>query len=52
LLLEQYYKKSQATIKFWRTTDGAEVDLIIEKNNSILPVEIKYITMKKPDIPK
>jgi len=26
---------------FWRTSNGAEVDLIIEKGNNIIPIEIK-----------
>ena len=28
-------------IKYWRTTDGKEVDFIVEKDREFLPVEVK-----------
>jgi hypothetical protein len=31
-------------LHFWRTTDGAEVDFIIDQRSSIVPVEVKYTT--------
>jgi len=31
----------KVTLSFWRTSNGAEVDLIIEKGLSLIPVEIK-----------
>jgi len=30
-----------ANIHFWRTAAGAEVDFVIEKNNRLIPVEVK-----------
>jgi len=35
---------------FWRTKDKSEVDFIIEKGKTIVPVETKFSTMKKPEI--
>lgn len=32
---------SKARFSFWRTSNGAEVDLIVEGNGSIIPIEIK-----------
>jgi len=29
-------------INFWRTKSGAEVDFIIEKQNQVIPIEVKY----------
>lgn len=31
-----------ASLHFWRTKDRAEVDLIIEQGDKILPIEVKY----------
>ena len=30
-----------ANIHFWRTAGGAEVDFIIERNNRLIPIEVK-----------
>lgn len=37
-------------IKYWRTTDKAEVDFVIDKTNEIIPVEIKYKKLKNNNI--
>ena len=39
-------------IKFWRTTDKAEVDFIIDKINETIPVEIKFKHLRKDNIPR
>ena len=39
LILKYYYKNFN--IRFWRTKQGAEVDFVLEKENNILPIEIK-----------
>ena len=33
--------RNNEKIKFWRTKAGAEIDLILEKNGEIIPIEIK-----------
>jgi predicted AAA+ superfamily ATPase len=36
------------TLHYWRTTDGAEVDFVIDKGSGILPVEVKFSALKSP----
>ena len=43
-MLKNFY--SQSPIKYWRTKSKAEVDFVIEKNQSVFPVEIKYVSKK------
>ncbi len=37
---------------FWRTTAKAEVDLVVEMPDRLIPVEVKYEQFKKETIPK
>ncbi|MBL7137818.1 MAG: ATP-binding protein [Bacteroidales bacterium] len=37
-------------LHFWRTTNKAEVDFVIERYENPLPVEVKYSAMKIPEI--
>lgn len=37
-------------LRFWRTKQGAEVDFVIEKENILVPIEVKF-TLKKNNIP-
>ncbi len=39
---------SAENIKFWRTKNGHEVDLVLDDKNGIKPVEIKYKKQLKP----
>lgn len=48
--LKQKYEQGLMQIKYWRTKDKAEVDFIVEKENKIIPVEVKYKALKKPEI--
>lgn len=38
------------TIHFWRTQSGAEVDFVLSKHEIVIPIEIKYQSMKAPKI--
>ena len=38
------YREREATMSFFRTTDGAEVDIILEKGNDVWALEIKAST--------
>jgi predicted AAA+ superfamily ATPase len=49
-LLYEKYVTTNVQIKFWRTTDQAEVDFILENGNEITPVEVKYSHFQKPEI--
>ena len=51
ILVERYqWKNSQ--VKFWRTTNGREVDFIIDSGKNIIPVEVKYTALQSPEIEK
>ena len=39
LVLKYYYKNFN--IRFWRTKQGAELDFVLEKENSVLAIEVK-----------
>jgi len=40
--IKEYYNiKQEPDIYFWRNNKGKEIDLIIEKNNQLIPIEIK-----------
>lgn len=36
------------SIYYWRTNNGAEVDFIIEKNNLLVPIEVKSAIQIRP----
>lgn len=38
------------TINFWRSKEKAEVDFIVRDGLSLLPVEVKYSNLSKPEI--
>ena len=48
-LLYEKYCTSNMQIKFWRTTDQAEVDFILEDGMKIVPMEVKYSRFSKPE---
>jgi len=40
--------KKDVSLKYWNTKSGAEVDFIMEKNNNLIPLEIKsFLTREK-----
>ena len=41
LLKHQYNRGREANIFFWRDNIGDEIDVIVEKGNKLIPVEIK-----------
>jgi predicted AAA+ superfamily ATPase len=49
-LLYEKYCSTNVQIKFWRTTDQAEVDFILEDGEKIIPLEVKYTHFQKPEI--
>lgn len=46
------YKQVFANFYFWRNTEQREIDLVIEKNNELQAVEIKWNPNKKANITK
>jgi len=49
-LLKEKVKPFGWHLHFWRTTDKAEVDLIIDQFQNQIPVEIKFIDLKRTTI--
>ena len=48
-LLRENYRQGPVEIHFWRTTDKAEVDFVIE-GRELVPVEVKYKEAMDRDI--
>lgn len=44
-LIDEHRLWKSWVLNFWRTTDKAEVDFVINKNDEIIPVEVKYSTL-------
>jgi predicted AAA+ superfamily ATPase len=51
-LLRQDTRFSPMHLHFWRTTDKAEVDFVLEAGERLLPIEVKYGPLAKPTIPR
>jgi predicted AAA+ superfamily ATPase len=51
LLVEKY---PNTPVKYWRTINQAEVDFVVEDAShlGVFPVEVKYASLKKPEITK
>lgn len=46
------YKPIQYKIYFWRTKLGTEIDFILEGNDELIPVEVKWQDTDRPIMPK
>ncbi len=49
-LLNEISDRSGISIHYWRTKDRAEVDFVLDKRDSIIPVEVKCIILKYPGV--
>jgi uncharacterized protein len=49
-IIKEKIKFTSATVGFWRTTDKAEVDFVIDSGKNIIPIEVKYKQMKEVKI--
>ncbi len=50
-ILKQRNKNSSREVHFWRTSDKAEVDFIVDSGKAVLPIEVKYSEYSKALIP-
>ena len=50
LLLKEQIKLRATKLNFWRTKDKAEVDFILERGRNVVPIEVKYKSLKKQEI--
>lgn len=49
-LLKEITRDKFAKIYFWRTKDKGEVDFVVELGSLIIPIEVKYKKLTKPEI--
>ena len=50
LLLREKIRLEETKLNFWRTKDKAEVDFILERGRNVVPIEVKYKSLKKQEI--
>lgn len=43
---------SPSRVHFWKTSDGAEVDFVIDLMRGLIPIEVKWSALKKATIPR
>ena len=46
------HRGEEPSMYFWRTASGAEVDLVIDSQNEIIPLEIKLSETARPEMAK
>ena len=49
-ILKNRISNTPFKVHYWRTTNRAEVDFVVDKNSEIIPVEVKYKKLTKPEI--
>jgi predicted AAA+ superfamily ATPase len=47
-MLRKKIENTPHKIHFWRTTDKAEVDFVLDKNTEVVPIEVKYQRLPSP----
>ena len=47
-LLKEKIEHTPAGIHYWRTTDKAEVDFVIDQIRAVIPIEVKYKKLVNP----
>jgi len=50
LRLEEEIESEPSTIHFWRSKGGAEVDFVLDLGSEILPIEVKYSVLRRPEV--
>jgi predicted AAA+ superfamily ATPase len=49
-MLKECFSLADTTIHYWRTKDKAEVDFVIRRGDTVIPLEVKCRDMKKTEI--
>jgi len=49
-ILKEKYDNGLSKINYWRTKDKAEVDFIVNIENGIMPIEVKYKNLKRNEV--
>ena len=50
LLVKAQTRLGSDKLHFWRTKDKAEVDFVLERGKEIIPIEVKFKSLKKQEI--
>ncbi|MDB4349684.1 ATP-binding protein [Omnitrophica bacterium] len=50
VVLSELYQKGYNVVKYWRTTGKAEVDFILDDRKTVTPIEVKYSSLKSPEL--
>lgn len=48
-ILYEKIRFTPTTLHYWRTTDKAEVDFVLNKCDTLIPIEVKYSNLKRPE---
>jgi predicted AAA+ superfamily ATPase len=44
------FPMADTSIHYWRTKDKAEVDFVVRRGDRVVPLEVKYRALRKPEI--
>ena len=50
LLLREVVGDTFGSVYYWRTTDKAEVDFVLQIGERLIPIEVKYKELKRPSL--
>ncbi|MBW2264003.1 MAG: DUF4143 domain-containing protein [Deltaproteobacteria bacterium] len=48
LVVSEISKATDARTRYWRTTSGAEVDVIVQHPDRVVPIEVKSVHLRRP----
>ena len=49
-LLWGRFPTADTSIHYWRTKDKAEVDFVVRRGDRVVPLEVKYRSLRKPEV--
>jgi predicted AAA+ superfamily ATPase len=49
-MLSDRYEETLCSLNYWRTTDKAEVDFVINCTDKVIPWEVKYTNLKRKEV--
>ena len=50
LVVSELAKRMQGNVRYWRTTSGAEVDVVLLRPDGPVPIEVKSASLRRPKI--
>ncbi len=49
-LLKENLNNSSSKVYYWRTKDGAEIDFVVDEGIRVIPIEVKYSSLKSSQV--